>query len=508
MAKAADEEQGEATIRHVVIRCPADGSKDGGRYAHVVLDPGTSSQKLIEFKEDPKSQARTTHGIFVEGQPRSWQAFTLLLWVAERGEAHANDDLPIAGIRGLRGWKKDFGEQSLSTRLRKMIKGRTQVLGQEGARVWIREGVSVTIDATDTEKKAILHWAGVPFRGCADVEGSMPGASATSPQNDPPASSPPPTSRRSTRQSGARQSEPPSPRAAGRSVDEERGSRLAALKARIASALRSAPELARAMAESLGLNAGGAELSAMLSDELVTMRAMDVAEMFADLVNVLGRDGDVARNLLWEILPLAGDWRDIVEQARMAEAGGRAGPAPLELRLRTETVAEIVVARVEARCCLWASGDHYPQGARHVPLPASARAPLFDPKGIQLEAAVKAVFIDLHGDSAPATSPRSRDDALSPVRKRWASSSDFKRGVIAEMKRGVRRREPYFYMLVIDEDLERTHKKDREHAWRVVQNAIGNALPLLRLVRLTGGEVEHEREVDLALVIKDVRDSS
>jgi hypothetical protein len=243
-----------------------------------------------------------------------------------------------------------------------------------------------------------------------------------------------------------------------------------------------------------------------LVDKLAKMPAKEVVTIFADLTGPLIRDREVARSVLWEILPLAGDWAKVVEGARAAVGGDGSRPSPLVLPLRMETVAEIVLARLETRCCLWASGDHYPQGARHVPLPAAARAPLFDPQGKRLAEAAQEVFKHLHGAGAAADGRAFRDDFWGPVRKRWASPSAFKAAVLAEMKRTPRREEP-FYMLVIDEDLDPENTRDRDQSWRIVQDAIGGALPNLRLVRLTGGDLEMESEIDLALVIGDIRDS-
>lgn len=338
-------------------------------------------------------------------------------------------------------------------------------------------------NATKKRWRAYARHVGAAYAIGLLHEGPVPASTqAGRPSGRAPASPPPPNERQE-RRSNTR------PGAQPRVED------LATLKARIQEALQSSSNLGRALAEKLSLDEKDAE---SIVEALLDMSARDVASIFANLVRMLNqaslhRDRDVARVLLWQILPLLGDWRDIINNARERSAG-----AALELRLRTETVAEIILAGVDARSCLWAPGDEYPQGAYHVPLPAVARAPFFDADGKKLEQAVEAVFINLHTERAP------RDDVWSKVKKRWPSYNAFKRVAKAEMDA---EREDPFYMLVIDEEMDPEKKQDRDRSWRVVQETIGRALPGLRLVRLTGGDVELDGEIDMAPIIRKLRDT-
>jgi hypothetical protein len=58
-------------------------------------------------------------------------------------------------------------------------------------------------------------------------------------------------------------------------------------------------------------------------------------------------------------------------------------------------------------------------------------------------------------------------------------------------------RKPRHYMLVIDRKLDPAGSKDIDAAWTVVKGALGEALPGLQLVRLTGGLEEMKNEYPL-----------
>lgn len=264
---------------------------------------------------------------------------------------------------------------------------------------------------------------------------------------------------------------------------------LAKLRGRLEVSLRAAPALTSAL--------GGCSLCANIprTPERIAQRLMDctglhVATALASLA--VGPDlRSAARDLLWILLPLAGDWEDLLRQDRISAAN-----ADLELRLRSETIAEIAVARVEARPCLFAPGTGYPEGALHIPYPAVGAAPFFDESG---EGVAKAVVHNLWRERGP-------EERL-PGRARW---DDVKRGVLneeefftqvaAEIEVGsAQERRPY--LLFIDAMLD-THAGDLEAWWERCRKQLRKALPGLRLVRLKTRMLTRE-EALLRTVVRD-----
>lgn len=481
MNASDDTEQKPVSIARVVIRCPPHQENESERCPQLVVDGETVAFFKVPPRASGASAKQRTRGVFATKQPPTWQAYTLLLWLFERrGKPHERNELPLERAQKLLGWEDVGTPGTLVERLKKII-GDSQVLVYEGQHAWIRQGVDVVIDDSQEEQESVLRWAGLVAKRAPAPEPVPRG-----PRDPPP-----------------RRAEPPNPRGVATSVAEARARDLDALKAKVEAALRIAPALSEALAGWLSLDRGADDLPGCLSDKLFDLPARDVATAFAAMLDSLDRDQGVARNLLWQILPLAGDWRDVLAQARAAGADGRS----LELRLRTETVAEIILAGVEARCCLWAPDDLMPQGAAHVQLPAAAHAPLFDPKGARLAEAVEAVFIDLYEERKPGEPRAPGHELWGRVKKRFPRYRDFKIGVTGEMEHSAERKAPH-YMLIIDDDLDPEQTRDRDQTWRVAQQAIGKALPHLRLVRLTGGEDELRAEYKIVPPIRDVRDRS
>ena len=268
---------------------------------------------------------------------------------------------------------------------------------------------------------------------------------------------------------------------------------LAGLRAKVEGALQRAPAFAAALVRrgyaSLDPGAGNGALAVAVADALVNATAAKVARDLAELAGT-PEHRDASRNVLWHILPLAGDWDDVLEQA--GAAGTERGA--LELRLRTETVAEIVLARVEARSCHFVPGEHFPQGAAHVPLPVSAYTPLFDLGGQALETSV---LNNLWQE-------RRLEEPWRGIKTVYRKESDFMVAARAEINTATLQ-DARRYLLVIDAKFDFQSIQDLDASWVVAQEALGAALPGLRLVRLKECRLE-DSESTLQTVIKRVRD--
>lgn len=265
---------------------------------------------------------------------------------------------------------------------------------------------------------------------------------------------------------------------------------LDGLLAKVNEALRRAPALAAALAARGYGRADAAGPAADIAGALVETAANQVATDLAELAREPAHR-DAARDLLWHILPLAGEWDDVVDQATTTSRGRDS----LELVLRTETVAEIVVARLESRRCLFAPVGDYPEGIAHVPLPSVAYTSLFDLKG---EALRDAVLSNLYRE-------RSVEEPWRRIKKDSVDEREFLDEAAAEINtttlRGVRP-----YLLAIDAKFRNPSAEDQDACWEVVQGALCKALPGLRLVRLKGPK--HPDESVLRILIKRLHDLS
>jgi hypothetical protein len=237
----------------------------------------------------------------------------------------------------------------------------------------------------------------------------------------------------------------------------------------------------------------GTELVEGVLNEMLQRSAQDVAGLLANLADSDDLR-DSARDLLWHILPLAGGWEDVFDHAEKASASGGA----LELPLRTTTLAEIVMARSDARKVQFSLEHEEPQGVLHIPLPSTAYAPLFDADGSKL---AHAVLFNLYQDQPP--------DGLLPDAKHWRgvkksypNTDEFNETVKSEINYAGSRQ--HRYLLFIDGLLKRD-QNDLDLAWNITQKAIQKLLPGLRLVRLKGQLTENSRESNLRTHITEIR---
>ena len=281
------------------------------------------------------------------------------------------------------------------------------------------------------------------------------------------------------------------------------------LKEEVRKVLQDAPELAMALAK-VGYGATSLAAAELVESVWAALSQSSVADV-AIAVTKLAKQSSVrdsARQLLCHILPLAAQWQALVEGA----AGAGCSGTSLELPLQTATIAEVVMAHLDARCCEFTPGRAYPQGTRNIPMPAVAHAALFDPQG---SVVADAVVTDLWQE-------RKMGDPPLPDVARWrAIKSDnpsehaFRIAAKAEIKVSALLDKPR-YLLFIDGDLDPQgvlkEKGELDAAWKVQQQALQKQLPGLRLVRLKGGtgpdkDQQHAEEIEIAICVREVHPS-
>lgn len=272
------------------------------------------------------------------------------------------------------------------------------------------------------------------------------------------------------------------------------------LKKKVQDVLRREPALLTALVE-LGyvpVAASEGNPVSAVTDVLTERAAKDVVTSIAGLARKPSLLAS-ARELLWHILPLAGDWESVLAQAQGA---GTAHDA-LELPLRTTTLAEVMMARLDVRSCLFAPGDAFPQGTGHVPMPSVAYAPLFDLEGRGL---AQAVLFNLWKDRRPTDPLLPGKHIWDSIKRECANEREFMSAAKAEISAGAQL-DPRRYLLFIDAMLG-PEVKDLDASWTIAQKALGAALPGLRLVRLKGRQEALDKESEMIPFIRQVRDLS
>jgi hypothetical protein len=273
---------------------------------------------------------------------------------------------------------------------------------------------------------------------------------------------------------------------------------LAALTAALEERLRACPALTLALADKLGITKPSGSSSSSpgrVARALIDAPGKDVATILADLDATLDKDRDAVRSLLWQTLPFAVDWRELLLQSRSAIESNKNA---LELPLRTETLAEIVLAGADGRQCQFSPDGDYPQGVGRIRMPAATLAPFFHSGGERL---VEALVLHLCREEDPG------DLQWTNLKRRFPKPSEL--SIVVEKRlrnlarKGAPNRLPH-YLLFIDAELE--EGKDMEALWGVARAAFGKELPSLRLVRLRGGLKELDEEADVAEQILAVRD--
>lgn len=160
---------------------------------------------------------------------------------------------------------------------------------------------------------------------------------------------------------------------------------LAQRRAEITKKLQDRPQLCELLAGKLET----ATTISQIADALFDRPAHDVATMLADLnaaTEVAPTDRDLVRTMLWDVLPLAIDWRDVLSIAKTNLDEGRSS---VELPLRTETMAEVILAGADGRACSLVEAKPYPHGTARIPMPSVMFTPLFNMEKHAVSALVK-----------------------------------------------------------------------------------------------------------------------
>jgi hypothetical protein len=264
--------------------------------------------------------------------------------------------------------------------------------------------------------------------------------------------------------------------------DEILNERIQRLTDDVAAILVERHDLVAALAKRLKLQSAPGQGARDVAYTLVRKRkAAEIAGVFnqvdADLAknNLAKNDRIVACKILWRILPFAIDWQKLVLTAlrdfpdKFTQASNF-----IELPLRTETIAEIVVAGIDDRCCQYSSAapGAMPVGAAVVRIPAAARAALIDVDGSRL---AECVVHDL--------ATRFMIDHY----KQYNQMRDAVEGLLQYHAQFAPEDEllPY-YLLFVDDD------GSHDHLYALARTKLKDELPSLRLVRLTGTDVLHE----------------
>ncbi len=185
-------------------------------------------------------------------------------------------------------------------------------------------------------------------------------------------------------------------------------------------------------------------------------------------------DRDAATKILLRILPLAIDWQRVVLTA-LRDFPDRFTQTTnfLELPLRTETIAEIVLAGIDDRLCQYTLPDSgkMPIGAGVVRIPAASRTALIDIDGSRLaECVVQDLAARFMIDYKKYSELRDAVEAHLLSTTQYAVDDEFLP----------------FYLLFVRED----HDDDKLYA--LARAKLKDELPSLRLVRLTGTDVKQE----------------
>lgn len=259
-------------------------------------------------------------------------------------------------------------------------------------------------------------------------------------------------------------------------------------------------DLAEVLASKLSISLQSENLPRSVARALLDLKARDVAMTLADLDGTL-TDGDargVVRALLEKILPLAVDGREFVVLTRDRFDGGANA---VELPLRLETLAEIILAGADNRGCRFVAGGAYPQGAGRVALPPEMFAPFFHDDAHKL---VDAVVEHLCREDDKG------DHEWAELGKRFPGSKrrNLRAAVETRLRNLARKENPdrlSHYLLVMDAELDDVEGADIDRLWVVTCEAFGKNLPSLRLVRLRGGDDEFDKESEIAEQILAVR---
>jgi len=259
--------------------------------------------------------------------------------------------------------------------------------------------------------------------------------------------------------------------------------------------LQEHPSLGAKLAGKLETANNNQEITCALFDR----PAHHVATCLADLAaaaELAAADRELARKLLWEVLPLAIDWRDVLSMAKKNLDEGRFS---VELPLRTETMAEVILAGVDGRACSLVEAKPYPQGTARIPMPSVMHAPFFNME----KHAVSALVKDLVDEKIPGVRsfrdyrglPTQTDDEIEEARV-------LVNELLADFARKDNPERMPHYLLFIDQVFRKDSSVDLDRLWIDLSQACAARLPHLRLFRLQGGPKEFGKEIKVVLQVQ------
>ncbi len=227
--------------------------------------------------------------------------------------------------------------------------------------------------------------------------------------------------------------------------------------------------------------------------------AFRVATVLADVdavPNLAPSDRDIVRRLLWEVLPLAIDWRDVLLIAKKNLDEGRSA---VELPLRTETMAEVILAGADGRACCFVDAKPYPEGAARIPMPAVMHAPFFNMEQHAVNTLVKDVVDE---KIAGARSFRDYRGLPTQTEDEIEEARALVNELLADFSRKDNPQRLPHYLLFVDHLFRKDSSVDLERLWADLCQACAAKLPHLRLFRLQGGPKEFGKEIKVVLQIQ------
>lgn len=277
---------------------------------------------------------------------------------------------------------------------------------------------------------------------------------------------------------------------------------LDALKAEVRTVLLSAPELSTALAQ-MGYGDAALTATALVDSVWNDLSQYSVAEVAVDIAKLANQAKllDSARVLLCHILPLATEWKSVL--------GTAASDAVLNLPLETATIAEVLMAHKDGRCCEFVPGRMFPLGTRSIEMPARAYAALFDPHGSGVADAVVANLWQERKTDEPPIPDAAKWRA---IKSEKPTEHAFRIAAKAELEVSALLDKPRYLVFVdavADPNGALREKGGLDAAWTVQQQAIQKQLPGLRLVRLTGHvgpdkDRQHKEELKIAICVREL----
>jgi hypothetical protein len=262
--------------------------------------------------------------------------------------------------------------------------------------------------------------------------------------------------------------------------DGRQAARVREIEAKFAATLGAHEAIRSLMIEELArLKETATDASEVASRLVRKLRANDVALLFNrvhDRLRVKGaREAGEAWGMLCELLPILADWEPLVKRQGEAREDG---PKVITLNLRHTTITEIVMARLESRCCHFAMRDGVPEGDAMLKAPQEHL--YIDPEGKRrttlLAADLARTLPSLVArDVARRRSLRSLsdEDVVSDVR-----------GELTVLLNEYGDKKRRYYVVYLKEDLQGFD--DPERFWELAARDMNEQLPEVTLVRLVG----------------------